>query len=1110
MNSLLRKVTLACILSLPVWNAISQTGCNITQINTAMASAGFQPLSVSGYPCALYFYNPNTTNNWNTAQSQAAAVGASLLSVCSQAENDAVWQAALAAGVSGGLWIGFNDAASEGNWVWTDGSPCNFTNWNNGEPNNTTDPCSFTGEDAAIIQMSNGKWNDVYAASICGSQAYASIIKVNLCPQVTPTASASNVCVGSTVQLSASTVTGSAPYSYTWFDGSANQIGAGIPFSYTANANGTLSVTVTDQYGCTDSSPLTITTQACSFSSCDIPAINAAMAAANFSPLAVNPADFPCARYYYSNGTTNSWSTAQSWASNVGVTLLTVSSLAENNAVWQAGVAAGLTGGFWIGYNDDAVEGQWVWTDGTPFGFENWNAGEPNNSSCFPSNDGEDAAIIQMNNGKWNDVYDAPQGFCLNSATYRALIKVNLCPQTTPAVNNANVCLGASVQLTSSTLFGSTPYTYTWFDAGSNQLGTGSPFSYTPGATTTVTVVATDQFGCTDAEPISLTVSPPVTMASVDSASICSGSAVNIDLISNPTGATFSWIAAPNANINGESTTAQSTATLNNTLTNTGTALETVTYTVTPSLNGCTGTAQTVDVLVTPSPVMTNGNTASVCSGTPLNLNLISSPAGASLSWIASDNPAVQGESLTAQTGGTIDNTLINTSSGVQTVTYTVTPTLNGCTGTPQVITVTVNTAPIYSGPTTGSVCSGNPANFALGSIPAGATFNWVATDNTQVTGESVNPQNTTTISDLLGINGTNTETVIYTVVPSLGTCPGPPQNISINVNPNPQVSISGDNEICFGESAVLSADADVTGTSFQWLPGNENTAQITVSPASNTTYTVVGTTAAGCTSGNITFDLIVKPKPVASISGPTQACAGDTLTLTASSNINGSTFSWQPGGDPATQLIVSPTEDITYGLVAKADGCSSDTAYLSIEVDPLPSLSAPDSAIICPGEQITLNAVSDDPGAVFIWNAGEFTGSTYVLSPPESVEISVYAAGTICTSEVKIVVAEVLENCNCQVTVPNIFTPNGDGVNDEFSVQDPQKCAFTEYKLLIYNRWGNAVWKAENVSEVWNGKSLFGNAPDGTYYYVLTFSYKPGSNEPKQSVEKGILVISR
>jgi len=67
---LLRKILFSRILT----SALIQTNysqvstCNIPQINAAMAGAGFQPLNVQGYPFALYFYNPNATNNWNTAQ----------------------------------------------------------------------------------------------------------------------------------------------------------------------------------------------------------------------------------------------------------------------------------------------------------------------------------------------------------------------------------------------------------------------------------------------------------------------------------------------------------------------------------------------------------------------------------------------------------------------------------------------------------------------------------------------------------------------------------------------------------------------------------------------------------------------------------------------------------------------------------------------------------------------------------------------------------------------------------------------------------------------------------------------------------------------------------
>ncbi len=244
----------------------NSNGCNIAQINAAMAGAGFQPLNVSGFPCALYFYNPNTTNSWNTAQSQANAVGATLLTVCSLAENNAVWNAAQAAGVSGGLWIGYTDQVNEGSWVWQDGNTCTFTNWNSGEPNNSSCFGSSDGEDGAVIQMANGLWNDVYLGptGVCVSPAsYASIVKVNLCPQVTATASPDPVCTGSPVQLSATTILGSNPFTYTWSNASSTQIGTGSPFSYTPSASETITVESVDQYGCTATSTVNVTTQAC-------------------------------------------------------------------------------------------------------------------------------------------------------------------------------------------------------------------------------------------------------------------------------------------------------------------------------------------------------------------------------------------------------------------------------------------------------------------------------------------------------------------------------------------------------------------------------------------------------------------------------------------------------------------------------------------------------------------------------------------------------------------------------------------------------------------------------------------------------------------------------
>ena len=247
--------------------------CNIQQLDAAMAQAGFIPLNVVGYPCAKYYYNPATTSNWNTASTQATAVGATLLTICDQAENDAVLLAATTAGVTGGLWIGYTDAAVENTWVWLDGSPCAFTNWNPGEPNNTSDICSSTGEDVAIMQMNNGKWNDVYAnpGFPCITPAqYASLVKVNLCPVVTSTASASLVCEGDPVQLSASTIFGSPTYTYSWINSTNQSVGTGSNLTLNPSSTNSYVVTSTDLYGCSALDTVTVTTQNCAPDLADI------------------------------------------------------------------------------------------------------------------------------------------------------------------------------------------------------------------------------------------------------------------------------------------------------------------------------------------------------------------------------------------------------------------------------------------------------------------------------------------------------------------------------------------------------------------------------------------------------------------------------------------------------------------------------------------------------------------------------------------------------------------------------------------------------------------------------------------------------------------------
>jgi hypothetical protein len=95
---------------------------------------------------------------WNEAQTAAEQLGGNLVTIRSEAENDAVRM--LAESLGANVWLGFTDSedfSQEGDFVWASGEPTLYTNWNTGEPSNSGD------EDFAAMYFSSGLWNDANA-----------------------------------------------------------------------------------------------------------------------------------------------------------------------------------------------------------------------------------------------------------------------------------------------------------------------------------------------------------------------------------------------------------------------------------------------------------------------------------------------------------------------------------------------------------------------------------------------------------------------------------------------------------------------------------------------------------------------------------------------------------------------------------------------------------------------------------------------------------------------------------------------------------------------------------------------------------------------------------
>jgi hypothetical protein len=100
-----------------------------------------------------------------------------------------------------------------------------------------------------------------------------------------------------------------------------------------------------------------------------------------------------------SSGSNGAWINAENNAISLGGHLVTINDV--NEEAWLR-TTFGNTTRFWIGFNDSAVEGTWVWSSGEAVTYTNWGPGEPNDS--MPPPIGEDYAVLNwLSSGEWND-----------------------------------------------------------------------------------------------------------------------------------------------------------------------------------------------------------------------------------------------------------------------------------------------------------------------------------------------------------------------------------------------------------------------------------------------------------------------------------------------------------------------------------------------------------------------------------------------------------------------------------------------------------------------------------------------------------------------------------
>jgi gliding motility-associated-like protein len=256
-----------------------------------------------------------------------------------------------------------------------------------------------------------------------------------------------------------------------------------------------------------------------------------------------------------------------------------------------------------------------------------------------------------------------------------------------------------------------------------------------------------------------------------------------------------------------------------------------------------------------------------------------------------------------------------------------------------------------------------------------------------------------------------------------------------------------------------------------------------TVGPISNQTY---------FQNTETIWALTNPPINVNAGSNGTLSCAGSTYTLNGSSTASGVTYTWSGAGIVSgantTSPLVNAAGNYTLTVVNPITGCAAQS---TVNVANAPFLDASFIADQQTGfTPLSVNFTNNSTGAInYNWSFGNGSVSTSTNASTVYPNSGTYTIQLIATSGPcsDTAYATIVVNDGLTLEIPNVFTPNDDGINDVFTIKST---GVKEISMQIFNRWGQLMFSYDGAKAAWDGVSSSGNkASEGTYFYFVKAS---------------------
>ncbi|HBD26513.1 MAG TPA: hypothetical protein DC020_06770 [Flavobacterium sp.] len=463
----------------------------------------------------------------------------------------------------------------------------------------------------------------------------------------------------------------------------------------------------------------------------------------------------------------------------------------------------------------------------------------------------------------------------------------------------------------------------------------------------------------------------------------------------------------------------------------------------------------TVSLISAPNAPISNG-AQRFCTNQATSLS-VSVLAGESANWY--DSPT-NGNLLLANS-----TTYTPTSTGTY---YAETVTISsGCrSNTRTAVTLLPAISVTYSGPTT--LCTNTNTAISLVASDVNAILNWTAS-STDVTGFSNGSG--TNINQTLQYNGTTSGTVTYVVTPILNGCAGTPETIVVTLTPATTITLVFPpitTTYCINATPEVlpTSSSNTTPIAGTWNPSTINT-----TTSGTTAYTF--TPQVGSCQNilpyqiNITVGNSFSPDFPSTIS----LCSGETPPILATTSPNGISGTWSPA-------VIDNLVSSSYTFTPNLGSCANpQTIAVTILESQLQSFSYNVSGAFTDNQSITITAIPSGNYYYQLDNGALQESNIFENVSPGNHTITVMdqnGCGNFISEDIFV------------INYPNYFTPNGDGINDFWTIVGMD--IFENWKISIFDRYGKLITQLSETNLSWDGRYNGNQLPSSDYWFTIDY----------------------